>query len=105
MMDIFDWYRDQYRRYPDEPGFQGGDTSRKAAEDIKPRAPTIQQKVLIALEDRPMASFELAKAISVSYRSVQPRTSELAAQGKIADSGARRRDPETGKEVIVWRIA
>ena len=33
----------------------------------------------------------------------QPRTSELAALGKIVDSGLRRTDPETGKQVIVWR--
>lgn len=91
--------------YPSTPGFQARDTSKAAADDMKARAPTIRDRVLAAIKARPQASFELAESIGVSYRSTQPRTSELAATGAIIDSGQRRTDPETGKQVIVWRVA
>jgi len=106
MTDLFE-YRD---RYPDAPGFRRRDTSRAAANDMKPRQGTIQARVLEALQRRPMASFELAGVTGISYRSVQPRTAELSRPGKerpplIRDSGDRRTDPETGKSAIVWALA
>lgn len=91
--------------YPKTPGFQARDTSKAAANDMKARAPSIREQVLAAIRARPQASFEIAATIGVSYRSTQPRTSELAATGAIVDSGQRRTDPETGKQVIVWRTA
>ena len=91
--------------YPQTPGFKVRNTSRTAAQGMKSRAPSIRDKVLNAIKQRPMASFEVAEAIGVTYRSTQPRTSELAAMGLIVDSGQRRFDPETGKQVIVWAAA
>jgi predicted XRE-type DNA-binding protein len=91
--------------YPSQPGFKLRDTSRAAARDMKSRMPSIRNLVLNAIKQRPQASFEIANTIGVSYRSTQPRTSELARMGLIVDSGQRRFDPETGKQVIVWAAA
>lgn len=105
--DLFD-YRPT-ATYPATPGFRPRDTSKAAAKDMRPRQGTIQQAVLAALAVRPMASFELAAATGRSYRSVQPRTAELARPtadrpALIRDSKARRIDPETGKAAIVWEL-
>ena len=90
--------------YPNEPGYQDTDTSKAAAADMIPRAGTIAAKVLDALATAPMASFELAAAVNISYRSTQPRTSELRTKRLIRDSGQRKTDPETGKLAIVWEL-
>lgn len=90
--------------YPHAPAAQARDTSVAAARQIKRRAGTIRERVLDAIAERPMASFELARVLGVSFRSTQPRTSELAATGAIEDCGLRRIDPETDKAVVVWRL-
>lgn len=107
MGDLFDYQPP--RRYPDAPGAQARDTSVAAAKAMEPRQGTIQHAVLEALRLRPMASFEVASATGCSYRSVQPRTAELARQtdkrpALIRDSGERRKDPETGHAAIVWEL-
>ena len=101
---------DYAARYPQAPGYRPRDTSHAAAQAMLPRQGTIQAQVLEALSERPMTSFELAAATGISYRSIQPRTAELARPvtggraALIRDSGARREDPETGKTAIVWRL-
>lgn len=96
---------DTIEKYPEAPGHQGGDTSEDAAYRIKRRAGDLRQKVVNALHDHgPLATFELPKWTRESYRSVQPRTSELRAAGVIVDSGERRTDPETGRKAIVWAL-
>lgn len=109
-MDLFDKCdavpaSGELANYPDRPGYQRTDTSKAAADDMIPFAPTIKELVISALEERgPLATFELATYLRRSYRSVQPRTSELRAEQKIFDCGKRRTDPDTGKDAIVWAI-
>lgn len=94
-----------HAHYPEKPAKGKRDTSREAAESIAPRAGTLQASVLAELERAgPLATYELAARLKVRYGSIQPRTSELSKLGKIRDSGKRRQDPETGKNVIVWEI-
>ncbi len=90
--------------YPDVPAHQGGDTSQAAAQYMAVKAPLLQSQVIRALQMRPMATFQIAAVINRSYRSVQPRTSELRLAGRIEDSGERRIDPETQRAVIVWQL-
>jgi hypothetical protein len=92
--------------YPNEPGFQNTDTSIAAAVAMRSRAPTVRECVLDCIEDSAgLATFEIAARLGKSYRTVQPRTSELRAVGAIKDSGKRRIDPDTGKAAIVWGLA
>jgi len=88
--------------YPHSPGFRKTDTSRAAAEHVKPSAPHLQQIVLSFLRSRgPATTREIAAGVNVDYASIQPRTSELSKLNKIADSGLRRKEGKVS--VIVWR--
>jgi len=98
--DLFD----DRSAYPEEPGYQRTDTSKQAAEDMKGKVNGLRSWVLNALRTAPMTTFEITIATGKSYRSIQPRTSELRAMDLIEDSGLRRIDPETGKNTIVWRV-
>jgi hypothetical protein len=49
-----------------------------------------------------LTSEELATLTGVQSASMQPRTSELRAAGKIEDSGLRRPNATSGKRAIVW---
>ena len=94
--------------YPQDPGYQNTDTSKAAAVAMKPKVHTVREQVLgcIQMDTRGgLTTFEIAARLHKSYRTVQPRTSELRASGKIKDTGARRKDPETGKLAIVWGLA
>lgn len=91
--------------YPQAPGFQRTDTSRAAAEDIAICARTLRAKALLAIREagfEGLTTNELSAVLNISRDSIQPRTSELRAQGKIVDSGLRRQNAN-GKSAIVWR--
>tara|TARA_Y100001933_G_scaffold228326_1_gene243823 strand:+ start:441 stop:728 length:288 start_codon:yes stop_codon:yes gene_type:complete len=91
--------------YPHAPGARAVDTSQAAALAIGPVTAPLQQKVLDALDEHgDLATFEIAARSGVSYRSLQPRTSELRRLGRIKDSGQRKTDPETGRDAIVWTL-
>lgn len=86
---------------------RGTDTSREAATDLTSRAPVIRQKVLEAISQAGpygCTSEDLAAALDLPRVTVQPRTSELRALRKIADSGLRRLNPSSGKRAIVWTL-
>jgi len=86
-------------------GWQRTDTSRAAAQHIEPSASSLRQTVLnlLSKHKKGLTSEELAAKASVSYASIQPRTSELRNGGKIADSGARRPNA-SGRASIVWTL-
>ena len=91
--------------YPHAPGFAQTDTSRAAAERLKPTAAALRDRVFMALKVKPMTSLELAKHLGEAFESVQPRTSELRAQNLIIDSG-KRGPTRCGKlKGIVWTVA
>ena len=88
------------------PYSQDTDTSKAAAESVKDAARTFRKKIHVLLGGLYPAgatSEELSKHLLVDYGTIQPRTSELRDSLIIMDSGARR-DNESGKAAIVWRI-
>lgn len=87
--------------YPQAPGFKRTDTSRQAAEDMKPNAATLRSKVLRALGNCPLTADECAAVLRQPVLSIRPRLSELRELGRIEDSGKRRRNA-SGKNAIVW---
>lgn len=91
--------------YPVAPGFKRTDTSRQAAEDMKPNAATLRAKVLTALRlYGPLTADQCATALSQPILSIRPRLSELRELGKVVDTGDRRPNA-SGKRAIVWCIA
>ncbi len=94
-------------QYPNEPGFKNKDKngpSRKAASEIKEQVPTLRELCLSTLGKHPMTADEVATTINRSILSVRPRVAELAALGKIEDTGSRRTN-SSGKLATVWRAS
>lgn len=90
--------------YPHSPAAaRGSGTSVEAAQDIAEKADTVREKVWDALRLRPMTVHETAAFLKMPVPTVQPRFSELKKQGRIEDSGHRRRNEVSGKKATVWR--
>lgn len=89
--------------YPESPGFRDTDTSKAAAEEMKPTAATLRNACLLELGwFGPKTADECAAWLEESPLSIRPRFSELKRLGKIEDAGERRRNA-SGKSAIVWR--
>jgi len=85
-------------------GYREVSTSIQAGEDVAMKAANVRLMVLGALtRGGPMTSDELAAELGIDYRTVQPRTSELRAAGRIVDSGRVAYGPH-GKRVTVWAV-
>lgn len=96
-----DWTRPAY---PHQPGYKARDTAKLAAQSVSSRAPRLRQLCVDQLLlYGPLTTDECARNMGVDRLSVRPRFSELAALGKIADSGERRKN-ESGKSAVVWRL-
>jgi predicted ArsR family transcriptional regulator len=89
--------------YPVAAGFKGpAETGRQAAQSID--AGTLRARVLAELSNGPGTADEIAFRLRVDKLSIRPRCSELAAMGKIEDSGVRREN-SSGRRAVVWQIA
>lgn len=89
--------------YPVNPGWKDPDTSRSAAESMKPTAAYLRSKCLKALEKGQMSADECAVDVGESILSIRPRFSELLHLGHIVDSGLRRQN-DSGRLAKVWRL-
>lgn len=95
-----------FASYPNTPGYQAPDTSKAAADKVKPKAGWVRARVIDALTRQgPMTTVQIAAAIGLPYEAVQPRTSEARALGLIEDSGQRGKSRDPSKNAIVWRLA
>ena len=71
---------------------------------MMPIAPTIRYKVYSNLFNHgPQTADEVAGKLGISILSVRPRFSELAASGRLVDTGERRSN-SSGKMAKVWKI-
>jgi hypothetical protein len=83
------------------------ETSSEAAEKIKPRLPSIRQRVMDFALDAGAAGFideeltGLAEDERLFHRSIIPRRVELNDEGWIVDSG-RRRNNGPGNSCVIW---
>lgn len=96
--------------YPHTPGAQGLTcatlaTSEAAANAIAKHRLGLHLIALKTLaEFGQLAPFEAVKLSGVKASALQPRFSELIAEGLIEPTGQRRRNPETGKSAAVLRL-
>jgi hypothetical protein len=88
-------------RSPDPPYQRHSDTSKAAAEKIKPVLGRLQQLVFISIESWPATDEELCLRLPISANTVRPRRRELQQMGLIRDSG-RRRPTISGRYAVVW---
>lgn len=91
-----------FDRYPGSPGYKDADTSRAAAETVKPRAATLRNLCLQQLRQQDLTADEVAAHLSESVLSIRPRIAELKKRNLIVDSGKRRRNA-SGENAKVWR--
>lgn len=100
--DLFS-YRDSY---PGRPGFKEADTSHKAAVSMKDAAPLLQRRCLEALRGAAdgLTADQIAAAIGETILSVRPRVTELLRDGRVRDSGQRRKN-DSGRSAKVWVLA
>lgn len=93
--------------YPYAPGVKTAtpETSREAAAAVVDMAAIVRERVYQMLKVFPDATPDEAAAfLCVDKLSVRPRFSELAKQGRIEDSGRRRKNA-SGKSAAAWRVA
>lgn len=89
--------------YPAVPGFKDTDTSKAAAEEMKPTAATLRAACYSLLYPAlQLTADEAADLLGISILSIRPRFSELKRLGKIEDSGERRANL-SGHRAIVWK--
>lgn len=94
-----------FDRYPNQPGFKARETAQAAAKQAEPTAPRLRQLCLDQLRlHGPLTPDQCAANLGMDKLSIRPRFSELAALGKIADSGERRHNG-SGRRAIVWVVA
>lgn len=94
MMDLF--------TYPTTPGYRDRETSKEAASKVT-NVSELHNMIWQAIEIAPSTDYELAEGLGYEFRKIQPRRSELAALGRVIDSGLRRKTPY-GRNAIVWMI-
>lgn len=91
--------------YPEAPGWKAQDTetSREAAAlERMPAGVLREQAERILQRFENCTADEAATLLGVSQFAMRPRFSELVAQGKVEDSGVRRRNA-SGKSAVAWR--
>lgn len=94
----------QDHSYPAGAGHRRTDTSALAASTVARGLGYLQAKVYRAIAESGsggLTTNELAEHLRIDRGSIQPRTSELRAQGRIRDSRQRRLNAN-GKKAIVW---
>lgn len=91
------------KRYPEAPGYQLSETSRRAAKEIESEAQTLKAACLVTLMSAARTADEVAELLGQDILSIRPRIAELKRAGKIVDSGLRRAN-RSGKSAVVWRV-
>jgi len=91
-------------KYPEAPGYKKSGTSKEAAQSMRSRAATLRELAYKALCRAALTADEVAERLNESALAIRPRLSELARQGLIVETGARRLNA-SGKSAAVWRAA
>ncbi len=92
-------------KYPDVPGFQNTDTSKQGAPS-KEEADTVREKVYSIYRNHSpygLTADEAGWYLGIGPFTIRPRVTELKRQGRLTDSGVRRRNG-SGKKAIVLII-
>lgn len=89
-------------KFPFFPGWKDNTTSKMAAHDVSSKAEALRERVYLAIyhcEGR--TTHQLAELLNEPYSNVQPRTSELYAQGKIKPADKYGKTP-SGRSCKIW---
>lgn len=81
------------------------ETQREAWDSIQDTLGDAQQLVLEKIVEQPRTAFQVSEVLGWPINRVSGRITELTKKGKIIDSGCRRVNPDSGRNVIVWKLA
>lgn len=90
--------------YPNWPGFKARDTSKAAADAVRPKAANLRERALFEIRlrrENGLTADETAHALGQDVLTIRPRIAELARMNLIRDGGQRRKN-KSGKNAIVW---
>ena len=92
--------------YPNEPGYQRIDTSKKAAEAVSSKAKALKPRIIEAIKESGggLTTYEISLELGITYHQAHPRVAELHTGGHIHDTGRRRTSPLSGMDIAVWNI-
>jgi hypothetical protein len=102
--DLFGRVTNSTPHYPDRPGWRDHDTSLASAVAIESVAATVRGEVVRLLKHRHSTVHEAAKELDRTVPTVQPRFSELVAQGVIIWTGERRVNQTSRHRAKVWKL-
>lgn len=88
--------------YPQTPGWRDPDTSRESAEKMASYSVVLREQVYAWLKHTPAAVHQVAASLDVTVPAIQPRFSELVAEGRIEKTG-RRHVNASGHSAAVWK--
>lgn len=103
-VDLFTYRPDPY---PGSPGYKDRDTSRLAARHVASRVEALRDRCLSKVKaagSDGLTADEAAELVDETVLSIRPRFTELLRDGKIKDSGLRRRN-DSGRSAKVWVAA
>jgi transcription initiation factor IIE alpha subunit len=91
---------------PNDPPFvAGSDTSYAAARSVRHTAPAQREQVFATLYARgPSTAEELEVVLGLAGNSIRPRLVELRRDGRVVDTGRRRRT-QSRRYAVVWAVA
>ena len=93
--------------YNGMPGYKRPGTSQEAAQAVSNGSAAVREQVYEAIkaaEPRGLTADEASAVVGRKPAYCRPRCSELVAAGRIAASGARRRNESSGLSATVYRV-
>jgi predicted ArsR family transcriptional regulator len=98
--DLFDFGD----RYPHQPGYRRTETSKAAAETVKPTVTVMQRRIIGSLREAgPATADEMAARLGRDILYIRPRFSELKRRGLIVQTGETRPNSRSGLPADVCR--
>ena len=89
------------------PAQRHSDTSVAAAEAIKPKAASLREQVYQHILKKSdwdgVTDEEISENLEISGNTIRPRRVELVAEGRVVDSGMRRKT-RSGRMAAVWVV-
>lgn len=90
---------------PGAPFIAGSPTSHAAAEEIKPTAQNLRERVFACIADHPygLNDEEIAELLRMNPSTERPRRIELQRSGRIRQDGTRM--TKSGRQGVAWVAA
>ncbi len=93
--------------YPETPGYQNRETSKDAAKSMISAAGAMKEQIMQIMKQQPdqgLDTYQIAGLLGLDFHQVQPRVSDLLAEGLLVGSGKTNINPLTRRKIEIWRV-